>query len=61
MAVRVSVSLKMGSEHSAEEPWRAGAAAWSVSVLTGRAVPVSSGLVPILEPAGQAYPSPHSP
>lgn len=61
MAMRVSVSLKMGSERSAEEPWRAGAEAWSVSILAGRAVSVSSGLVPILEPAGQAYPSPHGP
>lgn len=31
MAVRVPVSFRIGRECSAEEPWRAGAAAWSVS------------------------------
>lgn len=59
--MQAPVSFKTGSEDSVEEPRRAGAVAWSVSVLAGRAASVSSSLVPVLEPAGQAFSSPHCP
>lgn len=55
------MSFRIGSECSAEEPWRAEAAAWSVSGFAGRAVLVSSSWVPILEPVGQSCSSPRGP